>query len=130
MLVPPTRFRLPSKLGDEIHENAQNELLSNIIKTSVLIRDLNERISNMYKEKISGEDKKIIFNRLMNAFVTLQNDVNAFIDSTKNQNAPAGKVPNPGIKQALEKKEGLFRKHMMGKRVNYAARSVISQILI
>ena len=26
----------------------------------------------------------------------------------------------------LEKKEGLFRKNMMGKRVNYAARSVIS----
>ncbi|EMG49787.1 hypothetical protein SBY92_004773 [Candida maltosa Xu316] len=126
ILVPPTRFRLPSKLGDEIHENAQNELLSNIIKTSVLIRTLNDQISNMYKEKISGEDKKIVFNRLMNAFVTLQNDVNAFIDSTKNQNAPAGKVPNPGIKQALEKKEGLFRKHMMGKRVNYAARSVIS----
>ncbi|CAI2202082.1 19019_t:CDS:2, partial [Funneliformis geosporum] len=31
-----------------------------------------------------------------------------------------------GIKQILEKKEGLFRKHLMGKRVNYAARSVIS----
>ncbi len=28
--------------------------------------------------------------------------------------------------QILEKKEGLFRKHMMGKRVDYAARSVIS----
>ena len=28
--------------------------------------------------------------------------------------------------QLLERKEGLFRKHMMGKRVNYAARSVIS----
>ena len=28
--------------------------------------------------------------------------------------------------QVLEKKQGLFRKHMMGKRVNYAARSVIS----
>ena len=26
----------------------------------------------------------------------------------------------------LERKEGLFRKHMMGKRVDYAARSVIS----
>ena len=26
----------------------------------------------------------------------------------------------------LEKKEGLFRKNMMGKRVNFAARSVIS----
>ena len=28
--------------------------------------------------------------------------------------------------QILEKKEGLFRKHMMGKRVDFAARSVIS----
>ncbi|CAI5756906.1 unnamed protein product [Candida verbasci] len=126
ILVPPTRFRLPSKLGDEIHENAQNELLSNILKTSLTIRDYNVQISQMFKDKITGEQKKIIFNRLMNAFVALQNDVNAFIDSTKNQNAPAGKIPNPGIKQALEKKEGLFRKHMMGKRVNYAARSVIS----
>jgi DNA-directed RNA polymerase beta' subunit len=31
-----------------------------------------------------------------------------------------------GVRQQLEKKEGLFRKNMMGKRVNYAARSVIS----
>ena len=31
-----------------------------------------------------------------------------------------------GIKQLLEKKDGLFRMKMMGKRVNYAARSVIS----
>ncbi|ABN68025.2 alpha subunit of RNA polymerase I [Scheffersomyces stipitis CBS 6054] len=126
LLVPPTRFRLPSKLGDEIHENAQNELLSNILKTALLIRDLNDQISSLVKGKISLDERKIVFNRLMNSFVTLQNDVNAFIDSTKNQNSPAGKVPNPGIKQALEKKEGLFRKHMMGKRVNYAARSVIS----
>ena len=28
--------------------------------------------------------------------------------------------------QIIEKKEGLFRKNMMGKRVNYAARSVIT----
>lgn len=31
-----------------------------------------------------------------------------------------------GVKQVLEKKEGIFRMHMMGKRVNFAARSVIS----
>ena len=30
------------------------------------------------------------------------------------------------VLKLLEKKEGLFRKNMMGKRVNYAARSVIS----
>ncbi|TGZ63999.1 hypothetical protein CRM22_006603 [Opisthorchis felineus] len=32
----------------------------------------------------------------------------------------------PGLRQRLEKKEGLFRMHIMGKRVNYACRSVIS----
>jgi hypothetical protein len=31
-----------------------------------------------------------------------------------------------GIRQVLEKKEGLFRMNMMGKRVNFACRSVIS----
>lgn len=31
-----------------------------------------------------------------------------------------------GICQLLEKKEGLFRQKLMGKRVNYACRSVIS----
>lgn len=126
LVVPPTRFRLPSKLGDEIHENSQNELLANVLRTALVIRDLNDQISMMQKKNVAGtDDKRIAFNRLMNAFVTIQNDVNAFIDSTKNQNAPAGKVVNPGVKQALEKKEGLFRKHMMGKRVNYAARLVI-----
>jgi DNA-directed RNA polymerase I subunit RPA1 len=30
------------------------------------------------------------------------------------------------VRQQLEKKEGLFRMNMMGKRVNFAARSVIS----
>lgn len=128
LIVPATRFRLPSKLGDEIHENAQNELLSNILKTCMLIRDLNDQISALFtKEKAATvENRKILFNRLMNAFVTIQNDVNVFIDSSKNMNGTGGKQPTPGIKQALEKKEGLFRKHMMGKRVNYAARSVIS----
>lgn len=31
-----------------------------------------------------------------------------------------------GICQLLDKKEGMFRQKMMGKRVNYACRSVIS----
>ncbi|KAL3229701.1 Uncharacterized protein RNJ44_01837 [Nakaseomyces bracarensis] len=126
LVVPPTRFRLPSKLGDEIHENAQNQLLSKILTTSLLIRDLNDELSTLQKDKVSLDDRRIIFSRLMNAFVTIQNDVNSFIDSTKAQGNTGGKVPIPGVKQALEKKEGLFRKHMMGKRVNYAARSVIS----
>lgn len=126
VLVPPTRFRLPSKMGEEVHENTQNQLLSKILTTSLLIRDLNDEMSTIQKDKVSVDDRRVIFSRLMNAFVTIQNDVNAFIDSTKAQGSASSKIPVPGVKQALEKKEGLFRKHMMGKRVNYAARSVIS----
>lgn len=33
---------------------------------------------------------------------------------------------NGGVRQLLEKKEGMFRMKMMGKRVNYGGRSVIS----
>lgn len=44
------------------------------------------------------------------------------MDSTRSSKANDVK----GIRQILEKKEGLFRMKMMGKRVNYAARSVIS----
>jgi DNA-directed RNA polymerase I subunit RPA1 len=56
-------------------------------------------------------------------WVELQATVNCLFDSSKASGA--GEMP-AGIRQVLEKKEGLFRKHMMGKRVNSCARSVIS----
>ena len=56
-------------------------------------------------------------------WVELQATVNCLFDSSKASGA--GEMP-AGIRQVLEKKEGLFRKHMMGKRVNYGGRSVIS----
>lgn len=68
-----------------------------------------------------------LYGRLIEAIINLQIAVNSFMDSTKNPvQLRGGKEPPMGIKQVLEKKEGLFRKNMMGKRVNYAARSVIS----
>lgn len=39
---------------------------------------------------------------------------------------PGQKDVGVGICQLLEKKEGIFRQKMMGKRVNFACRSVIS----
>ncbi len=57
-------------------------------------------------------------------WINLQDAVNCFIDSSK-----ASKFKDKegsGIRQLLERKEGLFRMKMMGKRVNYSARSVIS----
>lgn len=60
----------------------------------------------------------------MSKWLELQEAVNVLMDSTKASKAT--ERDNVGVRQILEKKEGLFRMKMMGKRVNYAARSVIS----
>ena len=54
----------------------------------------------------------------------MQDAVNCFIDSAKS--TKIADKDSKGLRQILERKEGLFRMKMMGKRVNHAARSVIS----
>eukprot|EP00884_Botryococcus_braunii_P022722 jgi/Botrbrau1/9133/Bobra.160_3s0008.2 len=66
---------------------------------------------------------KHLVERGLRAWLRLQEAVNCFIDTTSADNPPKA---SQGIRQLLEKKEGLFRKNMMGKRVNFACRSVIS----
>lgn len=128
LAVAPTRFRPPSVMGDKIFESPQNELLSAILKGSHLVRDFSEDLQSATDEEQLDKSKvDRIRNNFVESIINLQHAVNSFIDSTKNPTQVAqGKTLPPGIRQALEKKEGLFRKHMMGKRVNYAARSVIS----
>ncbi|KAH9939980.1 beta and beta-prime subunits of DNA dependent RNA-polymerase [Amylocystis lapponica] len=127
--VSPTRFRPPAKMGEQLFEHPQNELLARVITTSYRLRDLNENLRNASLKESDVDDtgRRRILQSLLDTLIQLQVDVNSFIDSSKNP-APIrqGKLPPAGVKQGLEKKEGLFRKHMMGKRVNYAARSVIS----
>lgn len=130
--VTPTRFRPASVMGEQTFENPQNELLTKVIRTSAEVKVCTSNLAlagNKIAMEEPGAEQRLIalMNALMNATIQLQVDVNCFIDSSKNPNPVAqGMEPPPGVKQALEKKEGLFRKHMMGKRVNYAARSVIS----
>ncbi|KAF9107262.1 hypothetical protein BGX29_006781 [Mortierella sp. GBA35] len=124
--VAPTRFRPASVMGDKLFENPQNEHLGKILNTCERIRDLTatEKTDKADPSKIARPNA---FKYLIDAWIQLQHDVNSLIDSTKNPTIMrGGKLPPAGIRQGLEKKEGLFRKHMMGKRVNYAARSVIS----
>ncbi|WFD23928.1 DNA-directed RNA polymerase [Malassezia equina] len=143
--VTPTRFRPASVMGDQTFENPQNELLTKVLQTTFLVRDANER-AQAYQRKANypsldnldeAEAIKLVsqwesarrasMDELLSAMMQLQVSVNVYMDSSKNP-APArqGAAATPGVKQGLEKKEGLFRKHMMGKRVNFAARSVIS----
>ncbi|KAK2196740.1 bifunctional RNA polymerase [Babesia duncani] len=54
----------------------------------------------------------------------LQRKVAAIMDNDKA--STHGLVAKPGIKQTMERKEGTVRHNMLGKRVNYAARTVIA----
>ncbi|VDB88072.1 Bgt-18 [Blumeria graminis f. sp. tritici] len=125
LLVPPNKYRPEAKTGDgSISEAQQNSLYQSILKNSEQISLIFQDIMNPDPE--STYRKRDFFD-LQEAWCSLQDSVNSLIDRDRNPiQGAAGKKTEDGIKQKLEKKEGLFRKNMMGKRVNYAARSVIS----
>jgi DNA-directed RNA polymerase I subunit RPA1 len=106
--VPPNRFRPPMHLGGMIVEHAQNIYLNKMMTSNELIR------SNFAAKSEATAYKH---------WIDLQTHMNCYMDSSKD---PSLNNQAPGIRQLLERKEGIFRKHMMGKRVNFACRSVIS----
>ncbi|CAG8448743.1 13571_t:CDS:10 [Ambispora leptoticha] len=136
--VPPTRFRPISVVGDKQLENTHNTHFKRILKACAKFsinaqNDITKKkdeagIGDYNSAEKTNISKKEKLQSLLNAWNELQSAVNGLIDTTKAAHlASRGRQILPsGIKQILEKKEGLFRKHMMGKRVNYAARSVIS----
>ncbi len=115
--VSPTRFRPPAKMGDTLFEHPQNELLSRVLATSYQMRDVNVELRTLQQKKeepVDENHRRTLLASLLERLVQLQVNVNSFIDSSKNpQPMRQGKLPPAGVKQGLEKKEGLFRMHMM-----------------
>ncbi|KAI9471308.1 hypothetical protein BX667DRAFT_481632 [Coemansia mojavensis] len=127
--VPPTKFRPASVMNDEVMENPQNVYLGAILKTCVHMRDIAAPVNGESSQQsvLEATQSGVNYENVINTWVRLQQAVNNAMDSSKNPTlGKNGRAPDPGIRQILEKKEGLFRQNMMGKRVNYAARSVIS----
>jgi DNA-directed RNA polymerase beta' subunit len=119
--VTPTRFRPPAKMNDMLFEHPQNELLTRVLITSYTLRDLNASLIAASAKSSATEEaaKTKILQSLLDNLIQLQVHVNSFIDSSKNpQPVRQGKLPPSGVKQLLEKKEGLFRKHMMVRTLN------------
>ncbi len=136
--VPPSRFRPPMVLGNMTVEHSQNNYLNKLLTLNQRIRDNVAASSgdlDAFKGADESDDDDGIAEALRKAantasqtlqlWIDLQLNVNCYFDSAKDPSANAANAP-PGIRQLLERKEGIFRKHMMGKRVNYACRSVIS----
>lgn len=132
LAVTPCRFRPPAILGDSVFDHPQNGYLAEIIRLNARLLELGAGVNSSSKtEQVAGKAEQATasstpLSHIIEGWTQLQEQVNFLFDSSRNTNVAMGKLPPAGIKQLLEKKEGLFRKHMMGKRVNFAARSVIS----
>eukprot|EP00548_Thalassiothrix_antarctica_P002369 CAMPEP_0194143518 /NCGR_PEP_ID=MMETSP0152-20130528/12684_1 /TAXON_ID=1049557 /ORGANISM="Thalassiothrix antarctica, Strain L6-D1" /LENGTH=1793 /DNA_ID=CAMNT_0038842973 /DNA_START=122 /DNA_END=5503 /DNA_ORIENTATION=+ len=135
--VPPNRFRPPMKSGRMVTENIQNSFLSKMLALNDRIRlliaeplpkkdsdDEDDGMDPKLKEQEILVEKQKRQNRALQQWIELQTTLNTLIDSSRYPNSY--ERDNNGIRQLLEKKQGLFRKHMMGKRVDFACRSVIS----
>lgn len=123
LLVPPNKYRPEAKTGEGEIAEAQDNTLYKQVLTQCQVMAM---ISNDIRRAESKPDRTPRdFGDLQNAWIRLQDAVNTLIDSNRSP-VQGGRQIEEGIKQKLEKKEGLFRKNMMGKRVNFAARSVIS----
>lgn len=121
--VPPSRFRPAQSLAGRVFEHPQTVALQKILT-------FNQKISEYYakdgseskKSDPDVENEKSTIEKVLQDWIAMQEVVNSFLDSSKYNQMDK----SPGVRQLLEKKAGLFRQNMMGKRVNYAARSVIS----
>lgn len=115
IVVSPNRFRPLRHVNNRSFEHFQTHALSEIM---LVAKSLEQSLENA-KSSNSGEN----ITRFHFQWQKLQLLCNRIYDSGMDT-LPDNKAV--GVKQVLEKKEGLMRKNMMGKRVNFAARSVIS----
>uniref|UniRef100_H2RY51 DNA-directed RNA polymerase subunit n=1 Tax=Takifugu rubripes TaxID=31033 RepID=H2RY51_TAKRU len=134
LVVPPCRYRPVNRLGDQMFTNGQTVNMQAVMKDCGTIRKLMALIAEektaVETEAPHQEDQTFLSSihgltltdKLYNIWIRLQTHVNIVFDSDMDKMMME---KYPGIRQILEKKDGLFRKHMMGKRVDFAARSVI-----
>jgi DNA-directed RNA polymerase beta' subunit len=109
LIVLPTVCRLPVKSGDvECHDDITYKYID-IIKAN-----------NKLADAKSLNEKKI--NELIDA---LDYHITMIMDNTKNKITDKKKRMFKCIHSRLKGKNGLIRKHMCGKRVNFCARTVI-----
>lgn len=123
LAVPPSRFRPPVIMGNMTVEHSQNFYLSKVLELNARIRMAFATIHDLTSEeaelKRTNDDerrlKKIRADKdkgqasMLEIWVDLQTTINCFMDSARDPKGTASNAPI-GIRQVLEKKEGIFRK--------------------
>ncbi|KAF7702637.1 DNA-directed RNA polymerase I subunit RPA1 [Cucumispora dikerogammari] len=132
MLILPNKFRPLNNLNGDLYENFHNWSLVFTLKHIVLYKEQNDILEKMRRGEY--EDPVVKKTKTVQKPKTIGTQVASIIEIVKNLQfsvvcyfylkSPSQSTDN-SIKNVLEKKEGLFRQNLMGKRVNYAGRSVI-----
>ncbi|SPP75301.1 DNA-directed RNA polymerase I subunit RPA1 [Drosophila guanche] len=127
--VTAPRARPMSIVNGMVKGNPQSDIYINIIENNnvlnVVLRYMRGKQEKLTSQALAAyQDMKGAnsHEKLYNAWLSLQTSVDVLLDVNMSREVKSAE----GLKQVLEKKEGLIRKHMMGKRVNYAARTVIT----
>ena len=111
LIIPPNRFR-PENASFGGEENYYHYQTSAYRKILSLDNDIKEQYIKTY------------FSDLVAKCVQLQLAINTLFDSSKALSKK--EQESKGIRQIIEKKEGILRMKMMGKRVNHSGLTVIS----
>lgn len=123
LVVSPSKYRPPSPATPDSPalDHATVALLKKVILCN---QDIESCAMSEGGERSSPE----VLQSWTDSWLQLQNLVNCLFDNRSNMVRAHSTLAETslGIRQRLDKKDGLFRMNMMGKRVNYAARSVIS----
>jgi DNA-directed RNA polymerase I subunit RPA1 len=120
--VPPARFRPPMVMGTMTVEHAQNFYLQKVIQCNERVRTLMAHIQagvmvspnpNITETtKMTKADRNKSQAMAISTWIDLQTHVNCFMDSSKDPSASSSEMVPNGIRQLLEKKEGIFRKYV------------------
>jgi len=131
--VPPPRTRPVQFTGGIMTQHPQSQSLLAVIEAVTTMKQLVSIIQGADVTKMSSDTQDMIktlrgdttAQQLDLNWKELQNHVDHVVDREMNASRDSKNV-GWGFKQLIERKQGLFRMHMMGKRVNYAARTVIT----
>lgn len=130
--VLPPNVRPCNVLMGELNEHPQNNIYKAVMHSAYGARAVLQVMSSSDQQKCidsleqaqrqayEGVPGKSAAEKLHRVWQDLQRHVNEIL-SCEGQG-----LTSLGLKQVLEKKSGVIRMHMMGKRVNFAARSVIT----
>lgn len=130
--VLPPNVRPCNVLRGELVEHPQTNVYKAILQNAFAARAVLHVLSSSDQQKtIDSLDQlprqayesvqgKTAAEKLHTVWQELQKSINNLL------NCEGQGLASQGLKQIIEKKTGLIRMHMMGKRVNFAARSVIT----